>query len=160
MQLSYFLISIPSRTVAGVAVVVASFLHPATGAGAGVSLWLVPGLHLGRDTALLGHDKATYSQSYGGQVGADRHALLITCRQAPFRCCVGRTAESRVRSITLCSGVFAGVADEPPASARASSRMRKNRQVEGAPGMRISTRRGRAGGSGPGRARRLPPSYG
>ncbi|GBP92477.1 hypothetical protein EVAR_67532_1 [Eumeta japonica] len=89
------------------------------------------------------------SRQFGVLVGADRHTRLIACRQAPFRCCVGQSAESRVQSITLCSGVFAGVAAEPPAGARASSRMRKNRQVEGAPGIRIGTRRGRGGAADP-----------
>ncbi|GBP53887.1 hypothetical protein EVAR_96565_1 [Eumeta japonica] len=44
-----------SRRIKAAVVVVAGLLHSATGAGAGVSLWLGPGHLLKRDTALLGH---------------------------------------------------------------------------------------------------------
>ncbi|GBP21128.1 hypothetical protein EVAR_11159_1 [Eumeta japonica] len=54
-------------------------LYTAAGAGSGMSLWLEPGLHLGRDTALSGFDMPTYRLS--------------------------RSTERRVRSITLCSAV-------------------------------------------------------
>ncbi|GBP72332.1 hypothetical protein EVAR_90429_1 [Eumeta japonica] len=40
-------------------------LHPAVGAGVGMSLWLEPGLHLRKNTVLSGLDMATYSQPLG-----------------------------------------------------------------------------------------------
>ncbi|GBP86285.1 hypothetical protein EVAR_91689_1 [Eumeta japonica] len=56
--------------------------------------------------------------------------------------------------VSVAGVAAAGV--EPPASARASSRMRKNRQVNGAPGMRIGTRRGDGGGQKRSRPRTSP----
>ncbi|GBP92447.1 hypothetical protein EVAR_63197_1 [Eumeta japonica] len=61
-------------------VVVTGLLHPATGAGTGVSLWLVLRHFLARDTAFTGLDKATISLPFGSPAGADRHARLMRKR--------------------------------------------------------------------------------
>ncbi|GBP24110.1 hypothetical protein EVAR_27334_1 [Eumeta japonica] len=92
-----------------IGVVVAGLLHPATGAGTGVSLWLVSGHLLAMDTAPTGLDKATDSVLFGCSAGADRHAR-----------CPYRATHERARFIAHTH----------------------NRQVEGAPGMSSSNRRG------------------